>query len=633
MPAKKPIRRSQLISPWGIGQMINFPKDESLMVAGLDLWEIKYRSLNDSEEFKITEERLAKRLGVKDFRLPPDFRDPQNGVQNASLKIPFVRFPRWHYCTRCGNMEKVSIYHSTKPTCSGINFQSGRSCSDIPQQKRQKLIPVRFITICPKGHISDFPFMDWVHGGAVHEEQNHHLRLRAGRSSGALSGIEISCTCGAHKTMTGAFNENALNKIGVICQGDRPWLGEEQEKGNAKHCGQNLIVVQKGASNVYFSQVRSSIYLPQWEKNIDSRIVEVLEKNWPFLSTGYENGEFQKMRFELVAERSFPEEKREFFIEKLLEAAKSRNSKFTDNINDDSEERYRKMEYDAILTEVGGENQDFLVTKNKSGLYKDEQLEKIIEKGFENICLLHKLKETRAFIGFSRWLPEDGKNLEETKNFIKLGSSINWLPAIVVKGEGVFFEFNHKNIKEWASESKVIERVKGLSNHYNQNRQTRGQAKRNINPEFVLIHTFAHILINQFSYECGYGSSSLRERIYSNLENQNETMNGVLIYTASGDSEGSLGGLVRQGSPGNLEKIVFHAIENSRWCSSDPICIESKGQGPNSCNLASCHNCSLLPETCCEETNMLLDRGLLIGTLDFPEIGYFNYIKRNSNII
>src|SRR5689334_7603764 len=157
MPAKKPIRRSQLISPWGISQMINFPKDESLMVAGLDLWEEKFRTITEIDEFRVTEERLAKRLGVKDFRQPPDFRDPGPGVTNPSLRIPFVRFPKWHYCTRCGHMEKVSIYHSQKPTFSGISFDSGRSCSEIPTNKRQRLIPVRFIAICPQGHIQDFP--------------------------------------------------------------------------------------------------------------------------------------------------------------------------------------------------------------------------------------------------------------------------------------------------------------------------------------------------------------------------------------------------------------------------------------------------------------------------------------------
>ena len=44
------------------------------------------------------------------------------------------------------------------------------------------------------------------------------------------------------------------------------------------------------------------------------------------------------------------------------------------------------------------------------------------QKGFDSIGLLHKLRETRAFIGFSRWLPEDGKTLEAKKRFYKTWS-------------------------------------------------------------------------------------------------------------------------------------------------------------------------------------------------------------------
>jgi len=623
MPAKKPIRRSQLISPWGIGQMINFPKDESLMVAGLDLWEEKFRKISESEEFTIIEERLAKRLGVKDFRLPPDFRDPGPSVANPSLKIPFIRFPRWHYCTRCGHMEKVPIFHPQKPTCPGPTFSTGRSCSDIQPKNRQKLIPVRFIVICSNGHIQDFPFMYWVHGSEP-TEGDHKLRLRAGRSSGALSGIEITCNCGAQKTMAGAFNEQSLTKGGITCSGDRPWLGEEAERNNTKHCGDHLIVVQKGASNVYFSQVRSSIYLPQWEESVDRKLVDILEKNWTFLTSGMENGEFQKMRFELVAERSFAEENKEYYTEKLLDAATKRLSGADSFVTDDSEEIYRKMEYDAILSEAGGENQDFYVKKVNKENYEVSEQKDIIRRCFTSIGLLHKLRETRAFVGFSRWLPEDGKSLESKKDFIKLGKSINWLPAIVVKGEGVFFEFNSDRLKKWALQNDVITRVNKLFSRYNSERVKRNREVRKLTPKFVLLHTFAHLVINQFSYECGYGSSSLRERIYCDFESENQPMNGVLIYTASGDSEGSLGGLVRQGKPGNLENIIYNSLENAKWCSSDPICIDSPGQGPDSCNLAACHNCSLLPETCCEESNMLLDRGILTGTLDNPSIGYFN---------
>ena len=103
-------------------------------------------------------------------------------------------------------------------------------------------------------------------------------------------------------------------------------------------------------------------------------------------------------------------------------------------------------------------------------------------------------------------------------------------------------------------------------------------------------------------------------------------MYGVLIYTASGDSEGSLGGLVRQGSKGHIEDTIRDAIRNAAWCSSDPVCIQSFGQGPESCNLAACHNCALLPETCCECGNRLLDRGTVVGTLDDKSIGFFSEI-------
>jgi hypothetical protein len=100
-------------------------------------------------------------------------------------------------------------------------------------------------------------------------------------------------------------------------------------------------------------------------------------------------------------------------------------------------------------------------------------------------------------------------------------------------------------------------------------------------------------------------------------------MCGIFIYTACGDSEGTLGGLVRQGLPGRLKKVFASALENARWCSNDPVCNESGGQGRNAMNLAACHACALLPETSCEEFNVLLDRTLLIGRITDRSVGFF----------
>jgi hypothetical protein len=105
-------------------------------------------------------------------------------------------------------------------------------------------------------------------------------------------------------------------------------------------------------------------------------------------------------------------------------------------------------------------------------------------------------------------------------------------------------------------------------------------------------------------------------------------MYGVQMYTASGDSEGSLGGLVRQGEKNRIEDTICDAIRNAAWCSSDPVCIQSLGQGPESLNLAACHNCALLPETCCECGNRLLDRGVVVGSLEDKDIGFFADLNR-----
>ena len=75
---------------------------------------------------------------------------------------------------------------------------------------------------------------------------------------------------------------------------------------------------------------------------------------------------------------------------------------------------------------------------------------------------------------------------------------------------------------------------------------------------------------------------------------------------------------------GKVENIIARAISEAKWCAADPVCIQSTGQGQYGCNLAACHNCALLPETSCENKNMYLDRGLLIGTLDDNTIGYFS---------
>jgi hypothetical protein len=125
--------------------------------------------------------------------------------------------------------------------------------------------------------------------------------------------------------------------------------------------------------------------------------------------------------------------------------------------------------------------------------------------------------------------------------------------------------------------------------------------------------------MRQLAFSCGYSAASLRERVYASAGPSPEA--GLLIYTAAGDSEGTLGGLVRQGQAPRLARTLLTSLECAAWCSSDPLCRESPGQGLGSMNLAACHGCSLVAETSCERGNLLLDRVMIVGDEKTP--GYF----------
>lgn len=633
----RPVRRSQLISPFGIGAMVNFPGGESLVPVVIDQWPDAMNPCPGDSGWKIRDERLEARLEVTHFRYPPDFREGGAGVLFGNRQVPCVRFPRWHYCHLCGGMEYVSLHEGKAPRCKGRPMKD-RSCEALPEKRRPRLIPVRFVAVCENGHIEDFPFMEWCHwdGTAIRPITHQcRLRLRAGVSAASLAGIIIECVhCeNAKRSMASAFRFSearggALQAMGLDCQGGEPWKGRKLPEWRGMEplahqtCGLPLRVVQRGGSSVYFPKVVSSLYLQKWAENVDPEIIELLDdpELWEQLTCGIEDGEvsmaacralvgFRKLvgKIDPVALQKAAQNKL-----KPLPAGNTPQPKLT-------EADYRQAEYQALCEDQGDMNSDFYVKRQRLADYGAN-----IESLFSKIHLVPKLRETRALEGFSRVNPSEGG---PTLRPVRDNQSIDWLPATLVFGEGIFLELNCAALQVWetlAMRERTIHQE--LFARLNARRRIQGLQPRVLAPRFMLLHALAHALINQLSYDCGYGSASLRERLFVQSEVGKPAMHGLLIYTASGDSEGSMGGLVRQGLPGRFEVTLMRAIQRATWCSSDPVCLESHGQGSDNCNLAACHSCLLLPETSCEEGNRLLDRATLVGTHDKPEIGYFNLL-------
>ena len=602
------IRRESLISPWGVGAIVPFPHDESLMVAGTDYWFDKNKN-QDYTDFQIVDERLTKRLGGKLFVAPPDFRRPAEDELHPLMKIPSVRFPRWHYCPSCGNMKKIGE-SGLRMRCPGDirkkNIIKTR-CSEAKANKGKTpyMIPERFVAVCEAGHIEDFPAMEWVHYKSNKPiEKDCKLVRSTGTSSSSLAGIRYTCTCGASQNMQFAFSKNALDHIGYRCTGNRPWLGDECRES----CGRSLQVVQRGASNVWFADIISSIYIPWIPHFANQATKDCVAKGINKFKSQLLNGKPDVESIQNYVHQLHDILDSDIDVGAAIDEIVAALTNTPKAMSNESELDYRKQEFDVLTRNAGKSTDELLVKNYPSSNYVGLDF-------LKSVSMVHKLRETRVFTGFKRLKPETDMTASISIN------DIPWFPAVKNSGEGIMIEFDYNIIHEWAQSEDVINRVAIIENNL---RLTGKLGKEKLNPAYILLHTFAHCLITALSNQSGYANASIREKIYcSRYVSDDYNMAGVLIYTASGDSEGSLGGLVRQAASGRLEDIIIRAVSDSKWCASDPVCIQSPGQGQDGCNLAACHNCALLPETSCENNNKLLDRGLMIGSLDNPSVGFF----------
>lgn len=570
---KGSVRSSQLVTTYGVGAMLALG-NESFIVAGIEDWP-------KNDEDVLHEPRLERKLGVFEFRRPPAGDD-------ISSDIPVRRFPEYQSCPQCHRLNRYNFFTSPfgKAVCS--------FCEDEPA-----LVPSRFVVACEDGHLDDFPYYQWAHSQQPHDGGTVKLKLKSRGESSGLRDVIISCSCGASRSMDGAFSRQALRTV-RRCQGRRPWLGEGTDEG----CDKFPVAVQRGASNVWFPDHISAISIPPWSEGA----FRVLDRGWEWLKLTPPGDALRLM----IEAKGLADEYHS--VDDLVGAAEYRK-------------RQESGEADAIESDVKYKECEALM---KGAPEKDRHDEfvcvpaispgELARDWFPIIQKVTRLREVRALRGFSRLVAPAGSDEAaelggEAKNTVGLqADEVGWLPAIEVTGEGVFFELSSARLKEWENQEAVQQRVNRLAERFVEAYED----GPSVTPRFVMIHTLAHALIDQWALECGYPAAALRERIYVTTERA-----GVLIYTATTDSAGSLGGVISMAEDDRLSSSLVEAIRRSAWCSADPLCIETATQGVDALNLAACHACALLPETSCEWRNQLLDRALLVGTPEDPSLGYF----------
>lgn len=608
------VRRSQAVLQYGVGAMIDFPT-QVLMTALPEEWK---------QVEIIHDERLEKLLEVTHFISPSD------------AGIPFVRFPRWYFCPKCRKFKPIEEWQKA---CSQKMKRKSEAKDTYMIQRlvcpddNQELVPARIVTVCEHGHIDDFPWINWVHrqnkyGGEKDVCSAPSLLFKTGTSAtSGLEGVEVECTCcGAKASLFRAFNPETFQELEksskfhtrFSCSGKHPWKNESES------CDKYPRAMQRGAASVYFPRVISSLVIPPYSSILTAKVEEsglynellgVLRFNLPRCKEQSEKdqliGDVIDQYSETIALDIYESQEavKAVLKRKLLSAKDEREG--------DLELRYKAEEYKALTGKITSDNYERDEFKREA---IDVSLYHI--QGIKSIALIHKVKEVTALLGFSRIQPTHSMDPSDGVFVSVKRKETKFYPATVSRGEGIFLEFDKEKLREFFNKKEFLERIETLNSRYNSSFYGRNN-QREIDTEFLFIHTLAHLLIKELSFSCGYPTASIRERIYYG-EAEDEDMCGMLIYTAGGDAEGTLGGLVRQGYPDCLPSILNKAINRAKFCANDPVCSFSTGQGIETLNYAACHTCALLPETCCEFNNVLLDRTTIVGNMDQSIKGFYS---------
>ena len=612
-PPAGEIRQSQILSTFGPGSMMDLP-EQSIIVGGLNHWK-RNPEIPPLEEPRLVE-NIKRKLGLPQVKLyqPPSRNSnaagPRTGINN-------FLFPGWFVAQIDQSREQYGKLYRTRPLIPWklIAPTGGKYLDE--DGKRKNVVPVRFVQACVHGHISDIDWRSFVHKGSRHCTGS--LWLDEGGTGNDFADIFVRCeACGARRALSDATLPQS--KALGMCRGDRPWLGPNAREDcgtdeEGKRVFNRLLV--RSASNAYFAQTQSVISLPSKDEAIEAAINRVYEN---YLQYAEDINDIQRERKKpqvSSALEDFSDETIWEFVQRLKNGSKA-----------DIPKSPKQVEIETLLSQPNEIGEDLPDNNFYARNRNLDDISASVKQYIDRIVLVHRLREVRAQVSFTRFEPPftdiDGE-LQLAVSPATLGLDTDWFPAIETKGEGIFISFQTEAIEAWLQRDAVKQRGEELLLGFQRWLQRREIKLENSQYQFpglpyIMLHSLSHLLITSISLECGYSASAIRERVYA----IGSSGYGILLYTAANSSEGTLGGLIQVGR--KIEDHLQNALEAGRLCSNDPVCAQHKPEDPYEERFrhgAACHGCLLISETSCEQGNEFLDRALVVDTIETTGAAFF----------
>ena len=587
--ARPQIRQGQLITTFGPGAMTDLP-ERSVLIAGLDAWV--------GERRQIQEPRLARKvaqlLGAQTVRLecPPEADRDGGGFVRSYV------FPLW-FVTQSLIAGRPPGWRTRRLVqWSGLEDKGRKFVMEDEKRTKSAVTPVRFVRACRRGHLGDIDWQAFVHGQSPPCGRELYFDERG--TSGDLGETYIRCGCGLERPMSQAADPNS-RALGD-CDGARPWLGQGRVAG--ERCTERNRLLVRAASNAWLPQPQRVISLPERGESIR----QTVDRLWMFL-------EAVESADDIAYERRKPkvnEGLAGLTNEEVWEAVRERK-----NPADSGEKPVKRAEIETLVAPGDQIGEDTLESTFFARVLPRAEWDQPWMAGIERVLLVERLREVAALVGFTRFesasADAETGELDAGVRRADISRQPEWVPAVENRGEGIFLQFSREALLAWWQRTAVVNRYAELKRGFDGWKQEHTSSDRKLpSPEYLLLHSFSHLLITAVALECGYPASSIMERVYA----VPQVGYGVLLYTASSDAEGTLGGLVQAGR--RIAGFVRSALELGGLCSNDPVCGQHSPDNVLEGRMlhgAACHGCVLIAETSCEQGNDFLDRAMVVRTV------------------